>query len=100
MPDYRIFEAGNAVLQSGLTYRSARLAYKTYGTLDAAKSNVILYPTSYGAQHYDLEWAIPWPSPRPNQIFIVISISSAMACPRRRATPHRPLIALAGRNSQ
>ena len=58
MPDYQIFEAGDVVLQSGLTYRNARLAYKTYGTLDAAKSNVIVHPTSYGAQHYDLEWAI------------------------------------------
>jgi homoserine O-acetyltransferase len=58
MADHQIFEAGDVVLQSGLTYRGARLAYKTYGTLDAAKSNVIVYPTSYGAQHPDLEWAI------------------------------------------
>ena len=29
MPDYRIFEAGDIVLQSGLTYRGAKLAYKT-----------------------------------------------------------------------
>jgi len=43
------------VLQSGLTYRGARLAYKTHGTLNAARSNVIVYPTSYGAQHPDLE---------------------------------------------
>ncbi len=58
MTDYQIFEAGDVVLQSGLTYRNAKLAYKTYGTLDAAKSNVIVYPTSYGAQHYDTEWLI------------------------------------------
>jgi homoserine O-acetyltransferase len=58
MADYAIFEAGDVVLQSGLTYRGARLAYKTYGTLDAKKSNVIVYPTSYGAQHPDLEWLI------------------------------------------
>jgi len=58
MADYAIFEAGDVVLQSGLTYRGARLAYKTYGTLDAEKSNVIVYPTSYGAQHPDLEWLI------------------------------------------
>jgi homoserine O-acetyltransferase len=58
MTDYQIFEAGDVVLQSGLTYRQARLAYKTYGTLDARKSNVIVHPTSYGAQHDDLEWAI------------------------------------------
>lgn len=36
MPDYSIFDAGDVVLQSGLTYRGARLAYKAYGTLDAA----------------------------------------------------------------
>jgi homoserine O-acetyltransferase/O-succinyltransferase len=58
MADYQIFEAGDVVLQSGLTYRGARLAYKTYGTLDADKSNVIVHPTSFGAQHPDLEWAI------------------------------------------
>ena len=58
MSDYSIFEAGDVVLQSGLTYRKARIAYKTYGTLNAAKSNAIVYPTSYGAQHYDLEWAV------------------------------------------
>ena len=54
----QIFEAGNVVLQSGLTYRNARLAYKTYGTLNADKSNVIVYPTSYGAPHTDLEWQV------------------------------------------
>jgi homoserine O-acetyltransferase len=71
--DYQIFEAGDVVLQSGLTYRNARLAYKTYGTLDAAKSNVIVYPTSFGAQHYDLEWQIAPGKPLdPGKYFIVI----------------------------
>ena len=41
-----VFEAGNVVLQSGITLRGARLVYKTYGTLAADKSNVIVYPTS------------------------------------------------------
>jgi len=31
MSDYQIFAAGDLVLQSGLTYRGARLAYKTFG---------------------------------------------------------------------
>ena len=35
-----------------------RLAYKTYGTLNARKDNVIVYPTSFSAQHYDTEWLI------------------------------------------
>ena len=73
MSDYEIFDAGDVVLQSGLTYRHARLAYKTYGALDAAKSNVIVYPTSYGAQHYDLEWAVaPGKALDPTKYFIMI----------------------------
>ncbi|CAL74598.1 Putative homoserine O-acetyltransferase [Bradyrhizobium sp. ORS 278] len=56
--DYQIFDAGDVLLQSGVTFRSLRLAYKTYGTLNAAKDNVILYPTSFGAQHVDTEWLI------------------------------------------
>src|SRR5947208_16090534 len=73
MTDYQIFEAGDVVLQSGLTYRNTRLAYKTYGTLDAAKSNVIVYPTSYGAQHTYLEWLIAPDRPLdPTKYFIVV----------------------------
>ncbi len=73
MTDYQIFEVGDVVLQSGLTYRKARLAYKTFGEFDAAKSNVVVYPTSYGAQHYDLEWAIaPGKALDPTKFFIVI----------------------------
>jgi len=49
------FNAGNVVLQSGRTFRNMRLVYKTFGTLNAARSNVILYPTSYSAQHTDIE---------------------------------------------
>ena len=41
MSDHEIFEAGDVVLQSGLTYRGTRLSYKTHGTLNAAKSNVM-----------------------------------------------------------
>jgi homoserine O-acetyltransferase/O-succinyltransferase len=73
MPDYAIFDAGDVVLQSGLTYRNARLAYKTHGALDKDKSNVIVYPTSYGAQHHDLEWAIAeGKALDPTKYFIVI----------------------------
>jgi len=56
--EHKIFKAGDVVLQSGLTYRGAQLAYQTYGKLNADKSNVIVYPTSYGAQHTDTDWLI------------------------------------------
>jgi hypothetical protein len=40
--------------------RSTRLqlVYQTYGELNGDRSNAILYPTSYGAQHTDIEWLI------------------------------------------
>ena len=72
--DHEIFEAGYVVLQSGLTCRGARLAYKTYGKLNADKSNVIVYPVSFGAQHPDAEWTLGHEgSPLdPSKYFIVI----------------------------
>ncbi|MBL8671835.1 MAG: alpha/beta fold hydrolase [Alphaproteobacteria bacterium] len=58
MTDFQVFECGDVVLQSGMTLRRARLAYKTYGRLAPDKRNVIVYPTSYGAQHWDTEWLV------------------------------------------
>src|SRR3954454_10641140 len=58
MTDYAIFELGNFTLQRGATLRGCKLAYKTYGTLSAAKDNVIVYPTWYSGQHYDNEWLV------------------------------------------
>ena len=55
MSDYEIFELGDVVLQSGLTLRQAKLAYKTYGALSAARDNVIVMPTFYGGQHTETE---------------------------------------------
>ncbi|MDP1798460.1 MAG: alpha/beta fold hydrolase [Planctomycetaceae bacterium] len=48
----------NFRLQHGLTLPEARLVYQTYGSLNADRSNAILYPTSYAAQHPDTEWLI------------------------------------------
>ena len=71
--DYPIFEMTDLRLQRGITLPRARLAYKTYGRLAQDKSNVILYPTSYGAQHYDTKWLIgPGRVLNPNDWFIVI----------------------------
>lgn len=56
--DYEIYDLGDVVLQSGATLRDCKLAYKTFGKLNAAKDNVIVYPTWYSGQHYDNEWLI------------------------------------------
>jgi homoserine O-acetyltransferase/O-succinyltransferase len=71
--DYHVFEAGDVALQSGVVFRSLRLAYQTYGTLNAARDNVIVYPTSFSAQHCDTQWLIqPGGILDPESYFIVI----------------------------
>ena len=51
MADYAIFEAGDIELQSGARLPAAKLAYKAYGTLSAAKDNAVLMPTYYTGNH-------------------------------------------------
>lgn len=72
-PDYDVFTLRDFRLQCGWTLPEARLAYKTYGTLNADRSNVVLYPTSYAAQHTDIEWLIgPTGILDPTRYFIII----------------------------
>ncbi|GIO66090.1 alpha/beta fold hydrolase [Paenibacillus cookii] len=56
--DYEIFDLGDVTLQSGVTLPGAFLAYKTYGTLNEKKDNVIVYPTAFGDTHVQNEWLI------------------------------------------
>lgn len=73
MADYEIFELGNPVLQSGATLRGAKLAYKTYGTLNIAKDNAIVFPTFFGGQHTANEMIIgEGKALDPSKYFIVI----------------------------
>jgi homoserine O-acetyltransferase len=67
------FPLGDLTLQSGATLPGAVLNWKTHGTLAPDRDNVILYPTSYAAQHTDLEWLIsPDGILDPTRWFIVI----------------------------
>jgi homoserine O-acetyltransferase len=73
MSDYKIFNLGDAVLQGGLRIPNAKLAYKTYGELNAAKDNVIIYPTWYSGQHYENEWLISEKTALdPRKYFIIV----------------------------
>lgn len=58
MRDHEIFDLGPTTLSCGVRVPSLQLAYTVYGALNAQKSNLILYPTSYGAQHSDIDWLI------------------------------------------
>ncbi len=71
--DYEVFSAGDVKLQRGATLRDCKLAYKTFGKLNAAKDNVIVYPTWYSGQHYDNEWLIgKGMALDPDKYFIII----------------------------
>jgi homoserine O-acetyltransferase len=50
-----VFSLGDVVLQCGLTLPDARIAYKTYGELNAARDNTVVMPTFFGGQHDDTE---------------------------------------------
>ncbi len=43
--DFNLFDLGNVILESGETLRGAKLAYRTFGSLNADKSNAVLVTT-------------------------------------------------------
>lgn len=71
--DHAVFEAGDVALQSGAVFPAMKLAYKTFGRLNPARDNVILYPTSFSAQHHDTQWAVATDAILdPERYFVVI----------------------------
>jgi len=52
------FSLRNFKLESGVTLPEARVVYATYGTLNAAKDNVVLVPSHYMADWHGYEWLI------------------------------------------
>src|SRR5690242_18932246 len=57
-----------------MTLRGAFLAYKTYGTLNAYRSNAIVYPTWYSGRHADNEWLIgDGMALDPGEYFIIVA---------------------------
>ena len=67
------FSLGDLAVEKGGTIRDAVLSWRTHGTLNAARDNVILYPCSYTAQSPDLAWLIgPEGILDPTRWFIVI----------------------------
>ena len=61
-------------LDCGVDLGPYRMAYQTYGTLNADKSNAILYPTSYAAQHDDIAHMVrSGGALDPSRYFIIIA---------------------------
>ena len=67
------FDLGDMLLQSGEVLTTATLSWTSYGTLAPQRDNVIVFPTSYTAQHTDQAWLIaPDKILDPTRWFIVI----------------------------
>lgn len=70
---YDVYELGNVALQSGMTLQGARIAYKTFGKLNAAGDNAIVYPTWYSGKIAQNEWLIGADKGlNPEKYFIII----------------------------
>jgi homoserine O-acetyltransferase len=71
--DYQVFAPGNIILQSGLTFRDTRLAYQTYGELNAERNNAIVVCTPFAGRHDDIAHMVrPGAALDPMKYFIVI----------------------------
>ncbi|WP_424949317.1 alpha/beta fold hydrolase [Deinococcus sp.] len=68
-----VFWLGDLAAERGGVIQGAKLGWQTHGTLNAARDNVIVYPTSYTATHDSQSWAIaPDMILDPEKYFIVI----------------------------
>ena len=73
MNGYEVFDLGDVVLREGATLREAKLAYKTFGSLNDDGSNAIVYPTWYSGRHWENEWLIgEGMALDPNEYFIIV----------------------------
>jgi len=71
--DYDIFNLGAVPLQSGALLQDGRLAYKTHGTLNAARDNAVVFPTWFAGDHTHNEWLIgPGRALDPARYFIIM----------------------------
>jgi homoserine O-acetyltransferase len=70
---HQLFELGDFPLAMGETLRNGKLAYKTHGTLNASKSNAILFPHMYSGTPRSMEIFIgPGRPLDPAKYFIIL----------------------------
>jgi homoserine O-acetyltransferase/O-succinyltransferase len=70
--DQRIAALGACVLESGERIEDCRVGYRTFGKLDAAKSNVVLFPTWFTGNTKTLVESVPDKLVDTNRFFLVL----------------------------
>jgi homoserine O-acetyltransferase/O-succinyltransferase len=75
MTEFETFEARNVMLQKGGALPTVRLAYKTLGTLNAARDNAVLVPSWYTGTHDETEMFMVGPERAldPRRYFIILT---------------------------
>jgi homoserine O-acetyltransferase len=101
-PNRKFLSLGDFRLESGTMLRDARVAYATFGTLNAAKDNAVLVPSYYGADYHGYDFLIgPGKALDPARYFIVATemfgngfSSSPSNTPAPQSGPDFPAIAI------
>jgi homoserine O-acetyltransferase len=52
------FALGDFAVEKGGVIRDAQIGWERHGSLNAAGDNLVLYPSSYTAQHADMAWLV------------------------------------------
>jgi len=58
-PGLELADLGTCALESGATIEGCRLGYRTFGTLDAARSNAVLFPSWFSGTSKSLRDVVP-----------------------------------------
>jgi len=69
------FELGDFELECGVTLPNARIAYATYGTLNEARDNVVVFPSWFVGSHLAVEWLIGEGRPLDTARYFIIAPS-------------------------
>ena len=67
-----VFDLGDFPLESGVVLPDAKLAYVTYGTLNDARDNAIVFPTWFVGTHADVQWLIGEGKPLDTSRYFVV----------------------------
>jgi homoserine O-acetyltransferase len=71
-PGLKLAELGTCRLDSGETIEDCRIGYRTFGTLDASRSNVVLMPTWFTGTSKNLEKRAPGGYVDTKRFFLVL----------------------------
>jgi homoserine O-acetyltransferase len=92
---------GDFKLESGKVIHNCSVGYRTYGHLDSAKNNGVLFPSWFGGTAKDIErYASPWKIIDTNRYFLIIvdalgdGVSTSPSNSVQQHGPHFPVFSI------